>query len=63
MNEFLQDQLKKDGKKSRFDPFKASSDPSYMSEVLDIEAQIASLGSFNIKAAELTDDKSQMLYE
>ena len=34
-----------------------------MSEVLDIEAQIASLGSFNIKAADLNDDKSQMLYE
>ena len=34
-----------------------------MSEVLDIEAQIASLGSFNIKASELNDDKSKMLYE
>ena len=63
VNEYLQEQLKHDGKKSRFDPFQASSDPSYMSEVLDIEAQIASLGSFNIKAAELNDDKSQMLYE
>lgn len=47
-----------------FKPFEeADSRPSYFNEVLDVEAQVASLSFFNFKAANLSDDKSKALYE
>ena len=66
VNEFLQNQLSAEGKEKLFKPFEADgnlSDPSYLSEVLDVEAQIASLSFFNIKASNLNDNKSKKLYE
>ena len=45
-----------------FKPFEGNAKPSYF-DVLDTEAQIASLSFFSIKAADLTDKKSKDLYE
>ena len=64
MNEFLQNQLSSEGKDKLFKPFESGgAEPSYLSEVLDVEAQIASLSFFNIKASNLNDNKSKKLYE
>ena len=64
VNEFLQNQLSTAGKSKIFKPFESEgAEPSYLSEVLDVEAQIASLSFFNIKASNLNDAKSKKLYE
>ena len=70
VNAFLQSQLSAESRGGLFKPLESMEsggnlgEPSYLPEVLDVEAHMASLSldSFNIKASNLNDKKSKKLY-